>query len=98
MSKVEDKIKMLNILNRMYVILEDEMKNVLYDYRVVGKETEQKKHWKTGELLWEDEEKTIPRFDNIYDYVKKNPDEITDEDKSMITIIQTIEKHLDKLL
>lgn len=98
MKKLKEKQEIIRILGRMYDILENEMRDAIYDYAEVGRETQQKKHWQTGELMWEDDEKTIPRFDPIYDWVKKNPEDISDRDRILISAIEKIESHLDKLL
>lgn len=98
MKKIKQKQEVLRILGRLYDILESETRDAGCDYVEVGKETTQKKHWKTGELLWEDDEKTIPKYDSIYDWVKKKPEDFSDDDKTTMSAIEIIEKHLDKLL
>lgn len=81
--------QLMESLNRF----EDDVKK---EWAVVGKEEEQAKDWRTDELLWEDEEKTIPKYRDKYDYVPKK--ELDEDDKTKLDAINTIKKALEKLI
>jgi hypothetical protein len=89
---------MLNILEGLYKSLDVSEKEVAYSYEVVGKEEKQDTDWKTGELKWEDEEKTIPYYKNKYDYVKRDESELNDYDRAELDAINEVRKALDKLI
>ena len=64
------------ILGELYEKLENDLKYATKSYERVGKETEQARDYKTGELLWEDDEQTIPKFRDNWDYVDVPEDEL----------------------
>lgn len=97
-SSIKEKKEILEILERFESILGDEYKDVAMIYKVVGKEEEQATNWKTGELLWEDEEKTIPKYRDRYDYVDRTEDEITDVEYAKASAIEKVRKHLEQLI
>lgn len=98
-SNIVTKRAMLEVLERLYRDLDDEKQNCLQVYKQVGvDETKQRRSWKTDELLWEDEEHTIPQYEPIYDYVDKTDEEMSDEDVAKLDAINTIVKTLDKLV
>lgn len=86
------------VLTKMDNLLDEIIRDKMMDYRVVGKETEQAKDWRTGELKWEDDEKTIPCFKDKWDYVAKEEDEISEEDRIMIEVCKAFSKKLEKLI
>lgn len=86
------------VLTKIDNLLEELIRDRTTDYRVVGKETEQAKDWRTGELKWEDDEKTIPYFKDKWDYVTKDEDEISEEDRIMIEVCKAFSKKLEKLI
>ena len=86
------------VLTKMDNLLDEIIRDKTMDYRVVGKEEEQAKDWRTGELKWEDDEKTIPYFKDKWDYVAKDEDEISEEDRIMIEVCKAFSKKLDKLI
>ena len=98
MNKIQMKKAMLDIIEELYKSLDDTEKNVTYSYEAVGKEEEQATDWRTGELRWEDEEKTIPYYKNKYDYVKRDEADFSDYDKAKLEAIAEIRKALDKLI
>ena len=59
---------------------------------------EQKKHWKTGELMWEDEEQTIPMMEKEYGEVPKEPEDYTEEDHIRIETLEKVQKLLEKAM
>lgn len=97
-KKILAKKAYLTVLERLSATLEEIKRDALNDYRVVGKKSEQAKSWKTGELLWEDEEKTIPRYESEWDYVPIPEEELTDEAKAKVEAIKEIETTLEKLI
>ena len=78
-----------NILNELY----DQKDKVFKSYSKVGEE--QKKDWRTGELCWEDEEHTIPEMRDIYDYVTRSEDDITDSDREKFAAIAAVIKYIE---
>lgn len=84
------------VLTKIEALLEEIIKDTSMTLDVVGKEDEQATSWKTGELLWEDEEKTIPKYRDRYDYVPKK--ELDEDDQCMIDVCKGFLKKLDKLI
>ena len=95
-TNVMVKREMLDLLETLYKELDDAEKPIGKSYECVGKEEEQSKDWRTGELLWEDEEQTIPKYRDKWDWVEKG--ELDDNDKAKKEAIETIRKALDKLV
>lgn len=85
------------ILGELYEELERKLKYAGMNYEKVGVETEQAKSYKTGELLWEDEECTIPKYRDIYDYVPVPEEELTEEQKIKVKVIKNLMAKLEKL-
>ena len=97
-SIILEKREMLDILERFERILNDEEQDVGQIYKIVGKETEQATDWKTDELLWEDEEKTIPKYRDRYDYVAKTDDEMTEKDFARLSAISKLRETIEKMI
>ncbi len=97
-NKIQMKKAMLDIIEGLYNSLDATEKEVGYSYEVVGKEDEQEKDWRTGELKWDDEEKTIPHYRNKYDYVKRDEADFDDYDRAKLEAIAEVRKALDKLI
>lgn len=95
-TNVMVKREMLDLLETLYKELDDAERPIGKSYECVGKEEEQAKDWRTGELLWEDEEQTIPKYRDKWDWVEKS--ELDDNDKAKKEAIETIRKALDKLV
>ena len=93
-----EKRAMLNVLERVFDQLEDISKDCTMTYEVVGKRDEQDTNWRTGELLWEDDEKTIPKMKDKYDYVPIPEDDMTDEQICKLHAINEIKNALEKLI
>ena len=85
------------VLAELYEELERKLRNATQRYESVGKETEQARDWKTNELLWDDEEHTIPRYRDRYEYVDVPEDELTDEEKLRAKVIKNLMTKLEKL-
>lgn len=89
----------LEVIEKLYNELDNLTTETTKTYKKVGvDETKQRTHWKTGELIWEDEEQTIPSYEPIYDYVDKTDEEMTDEDVATLDAIAVVRKALDKLV
>jgi len=87
----------LEVIESIYRDLDNKVQETKQEYRKVGvDETKQRTSWKTGELLWEDEEHTIPSYEPIYDYVDK--EELDANDLAMLDAIAIVRKALDKLV
>lgn len=88
--------KQAEVLERLEDVLNEIIRDKSMTWDVVGKEEEQARNWKTDELLWEDEEHTIPKYKNKYDYVPKK--ELDEDDQITIDVCNGFLKKLDKLI
>ena len=89
----------LEVISTLYNELDNITTNTTKEYKKIGvDETKQRTHWRTGELMWEDEEQTIPSYEPIYDYVDKTDEDMTEEDIAMLDAIAVVRKALDKLV
>lgn len=88
--------KQAEVLERLEDVLNEIIRDKSMTWDVVGKEEEQARNWKTDELLWEDEEHTIPKYKNKYDYVPKA--ELDEDDQITIDVCNGFLKKLDKLI
>ena len=95
-NKFQEKKIMVEVLDELYSTLEAKVKSVHYEYKIVGKKDTQSRHWNTGELLWEDEEKTIPRMDDDWREVEK--EELTEEDELRLKVYKYLMVQLEKML
>ena len=87
-----------DILKRIAEALSAFEKDTLYEYKCVGKEEEQARDWRTDELRWEDEEKTIPYYRDKYDYVKVSEAEMTDEKRAALVAVEEVKAYFDKII
>ena len=97
-NKFKEKQFMAEILDRLYREVQNEEDNCSQDYRKVGVTDEQDKNWRTGELLWEDEEKTIPKMKEKWDYVRKSEEDMDEDDYAKIRACQYIKTQLEKMI
>lgn len=88
--------KQAEVLERLEDVLNEIIRDKSMTWDIVGKEEEQARSWKTDELLWEDEEHTIPKYKNKYDYVPKT--ELDEDDQITIDVCKGFLKKLDKLI
>lgn len=95
---VKDKMAQLEIIGEMLDKLEAKKKEITTDFRIVGKEDEQATNWKTGELLWEDEEQTIPKMRDKWADVEIPEEEWTDEIVAKVNAITEIAEKLRKMI
>lgn len=88
----------LDILGKLYENLEDMLNYSPFTrYECVGKSDRQSTDWRTGELLWEDEEQTIPKFENKYADIAV-PEEQYDDMRARKVAIMNVLSKLEKLL
>ena len=84
------------ILNELYEVVESKERYYCSEYKPVGEK--QACDWRTGELFWEDEEHTIPKMEKVWDYVPKNEEDLTEEDKLRLKACQQIKAQLEKMI
>ena len=100
-NKFETKRWQLEQYGEIYAWLEEQINSLSRDYRRLD-EMEQDTRWNTTtkeyELLWEDEEKTIPKMINKWGYVDLTEDELSDEAKAKqeacIVVMNFLEKNI----
>lgn len=97
-SKVMQKKAELEYIEQLLRQLENERKYAASRYQQVGFTDEQEKNWKTGELIWEDDEHTIPKYVKAYDYVDIADEDLTDEERAKIQAIDKLSDYLEKLI
>lgn len=89
-------------LSEICEFLQNRRKDYTMTWSIIGKTEEQAKkyNWKTEEyeLLWEDEDKTIPKYADEWGNVPKKDEEYTDEDRIRIETIDRVMKMLEKAL
>lgn len=96
MNKIEEKKVELEVLGSVIEHLNSLKDGYTKSYEKVGEE--QAKDWKTGELKWEDEAQTIPMMRNLYDYLPKPEETLTEKDRHAIAYIdQLIEDLGDRI-
>ena len=86
------------VLEDLEKTLNEMIENLTTSYEVIGKENEQARDWRTGELKWEDDEKTIPYFKNVYGRVPVPADQLDEDAKLKADICKGFIKKLDKLI
>ena len=85
------------ILESLSNALDERMKEAGQEYRRTDEQV-QKKNWKTDELVWEDEEKTIPVMEDVWAWVNIPENEMTDDRVAIVMACTSIKKELEKLL
>ena len=95
-TKIQQKRAELEILESLFRSVESIEKDACQRFEQTGKE--QDKDWRTGELKWEDEEKTIPKMTSKWEYVPITEDDMTDEEYAKYVAVASIKAHLEKLL
>ena len=95
-QKLKLKKEMIELLQVIISVLDQKEEDTKKDYLPVGELDEQDTHWRTGELLWEDEEKTIPKKKKKYDYIEKP--ELDENDLAKIEAINQIRVAIEKLV
>ena len=95
-NKFEEKRILAEVLNELYETVQRKENDVHSEYKVVGQE--QAKDWRSGELRWEDEEKTIPKMSDKWESVPKADEDLTEEDKLRIKVYQYVKSQLEKMI
>ena len=95
-NKFEEKRIEVEMLGRLYKTVESEIIDVQHEYKVTGKSTEQAKNWRTGELLWQDDEHTVPLMADVYGSVEK--EELSEYDQLRIAVYKRILTALEKMI
>ena len=98
MKNVQVKRAQIDVIEKLLEALDDLRKDTSKEYKKVGKETKQATNWRTGELLWEDEEKTIPKYEDRYEYVDIPEEQMTDSKKALLQAISDMESKLDAMI
>lgn len=98
LNSIKVKKEVLSLLESFECTLSSREQDARQEYTEVGLSDEQKTDWRTGELLWEDEEKTIPIYKPIYDYVDKKESELDDDDRAKLEAIDIVRKALNALI
>lgn len=96
MNKFEEKKIEAEVLSELYETVLSKEKSIRSDYEAAGEE--QAKDWKTGELLWEDEEKTVPKVRTVWKEVTRTDDELSEDDRNRLRIYSNLRTKLEKLL
>ena len=97
-NKFQEKQILADVLNDLYNTVEQKEKQVHYEYKIVGKKDVQRRHWGTGELMWEDEEKTIPLMEDDWQNVPRAEEDLTEEDLLRIKVYKYVMAQLEKMI
>lgn len=96
-NNFEKKAAEIQILSDIIGYLNERLTSLTTDYQKIGKKTEQAIDWRTGEFMWEDEEHTIPRYEDEWGYVDVPEDELDAKTKLLVNACRDIAKKLEKL-
>jgi hypothetical protein len=94
---MEAKIK-AEVLCDVYEMIFDEARRRCMRYEIVEENYRQATDWRTGEPKWEDEEKTIPKMEDRYDFVEIPEEEMTEEEQIKRDVYDLILKKIETLL
>lgn len=92
-NKFKEIKTLAEVLEEVDNFIEEKTKDIEFDYVPVGEE--QATNWR-GELVWEDEEQTVPKMTSKWDYVKK--DNISDEAKDRLEALRKVQRQLEKMI
>lgn len=95
-NKFEEKKIEAEILSELYEMVANRERAVHYTYGVVAKDDHQAKDWKTGELLWLDAEKTVPKMEDKWGDIPK--EELSEKDQMAIRVYTRLMAALEKML
>ena len=95
-NKFKEKQFTAEILSDLYEEVESKERSIRTHYQPIGEK--QDTDWRSGELLWEDEEKTIPKMTKEWGYIDKDEDELTEDDKLKLKVCQNIKSQLEKMI
>lgn len=86
----------VDIIRDIMEKIKREVDDLLNKYEFTGYSTEQRKHWKTGELIWEDEKKTIPSYEKTYETRRLEVSELDDNEYAKYVAYKEIMDYLTK--
>ena len=95
-NKFKEKQFTAEILADLYDEVESKERNIRTHYQPIGEK--QAFDWRNNELVWEDEEKTIPKMEKEWGYVDKDEEELTEEDKMKLKVCQQIKTQLERMI
>lgn len=96
-NKFEIKAEEMKVMGELFSKLESMEKETLEDYRPLGTQR-QSTNWRTGELIWEDEEHTIPKMEDVWGTVEVSEDELEDDKKLRLQAIRACKVKFEKLV
>lgn len=94
---IRDKKAMLEVIERLCNELDNIEEWESKVYRQVGLEDEQATD-RDGNLLWEDEEKTVPKYRAKYDYVEIPKNELSEESMAKLDAVSKVRTALEKMV
>ena len=97
-NKFEEKKIEMDILSDLFKVVEQKAKDAHTEFRCVGITDEQATHWKTGELLWEDESCTVPKMKEKWEYVEVPYDELSENNRITIKVCEKLMVALEKMI
>lgn len=98
MNKFKEKEYECKYLSQLYRMLEESESTLKTIYKVIGESDEQAVDYRTGELQWKDEEKTIPKMKSIWGDVELSEDELSNEQLAELKAIRNVKAKLEKML
>ena len=93
LSLLQTRRKQLEAIEKILSSLDEIERDIRCTLEVSGKYDNQARSYDTGELLWEDAEKTIPLYRDKYDYVPKET--LTDADNAKLEVVQSVREWLE---
>ena len=101
MNKFEQKSMELEILGKLYEELDRMEKDVCEVYTDTGRQ-EQKTKWNPDtrdyDLVWKDEEQTIPVMREVWEYVATPYEKLDDGGKAKVDAIKKVKTALEKMI
>lgn len=95
-NKFKEKQILAELLEELWANIDRKEVDAHTEYKITGKTETQAKDWRTGELRWEDEEKTIPKMEDKWETVPKET--LNEDDEIRIKMCQFIKSQLEKML
>lgn len=97
-NKFSERAYEIQMWGEIYNILQDRERDEHTEWGVTGKsETEQAKNYATGELLWEDDEHTIPVMRDTYGVVEIADEDLSDERQMHIRVLKRLMVAVEKM-
>lgn len=84
----------IDVLERLFSFIDDEEKNIKQEYVFSHFTDEPRKHWKTGEVLTDNEGNI--RYEEVWEY--KDKEELTDNDRDKLIALNNIRTLLETAL